>query len=127
MAKRLAQILGIAVALLALLGLVSGEGQMWGLTNADLAMDLIRIPVAAALLYAGFSTRDGNTITGIVMAVGVLYVGMALLGFASPSLFGLLPHNLTGFDLGYHLIAGVLGIAAAATDSTRHHSAHSAV
>ncbi|HSE61110.1 MAG TPA: hypothetical protein VLA88_02350 [Candidatus Saccharimonadales bacterium] len=127
MTKRIAQIVGIVVALLALVGLVSGDQQLWGIMNTDIAMDLIRIPIAAALLYAGFGTRDGRTITSIVMAVGVLYVGMALLGLASPSFLGLLPHTLTGFDIAFHLVVGAISIASAATDSAHHHSAHGAV
>jgi hypothetical protein len=123
MARRLAQMLGIAVALVAIIGLFAGGGQLWGIANTDMAMDLVRIAAAAALLYAGFGTSDDRTTANIVMGVGIAYIGMGLLGLVSPTLFGLLPSALPGADVAFHIITGALGVMAAVTDHSHHHSA----
>jgi hypothetical protein len=120
MAKLLAQILGIALLAFIVLGLFAGDTQLLRLMNTDIALDLIRIPVAAALLYAGFMTEDDSQINAIVLTVGVLYIGMGLLGIISPTYFGLLPSGLTGFDIAFHLVTGALGVAAGLMHE-RHH------
>lgn len=111
MQKRLAQILGIAVAALALLGFLVTDGHLFKLMNADTAFDLLRVLLAAALLYAGYAAKNANTIRDILMFTGVLYVTLALLGLVSSTLWDLLPNGLTGFDIIFHLLAGSLAIA----------------
>lgn len=120
MSRRFAQIVGAVLAVLGVVGLIVGEGQLWGLFNIDLGMDLLRLAFAGALLYAGFGT-DNAGITRTVLTVGVLYIGMGLLAIASPQMFGLLPSGLTGFDIAYHLVVGALGIVATRTSEQGAH------
>lgn len=120
--RLLAQMLGVVVGLLAVLGLASGDEHLLGLMNIDLTLDIIRIPVAAALLYAGFWAADNLTINNIVLGVGVLYIGMGVLGLMSPELFGLLPHGLTGFDVAFHLVSGLVATAAGMMHRSHHGS-----
>lgn len=113
MAVWTARILGIIVALLAIIGLfVEGE-HLAGLMNVDLTLDIVRIVIAAALLYVGFARSSRTALTVVLAVVGVMYVLMALLAFADATLFGILPTGFTGFDIGFHLVAGIIALVAA--------------
>jgi hypothetical protein len=106
-----AKILGIIIALLALIGLMQ-DGHAFGAMNVDMTLDVLRVLLAAALLYAGFK-GDDRTVTSTLLVVGVLYVGMAIWGLADRTIAGMLPSGLTGFDIAFHLVvgAGAVGIA----------------
>jgi hypothetical protein len=115
MARWTARILGIIVALLAVVGFfVEGE-HLAGIANVDLTLDIVRVVIAAALLYVGFGTTSRGALTAVLAIVGVMYVLMGLLAFADNTLFGLLPTGFTGFDIGFHLVAGVVALIAAFT------------
>ena len=126
MAKRYAQIIGTLVFAAGLIGLLSGEGQLMGIINIDLAFDVIRLLVGAVLLYAGFGNADARTTRTIVGVVGGMYVVMGIVGLFSPEMLGLLPNDLTGFDVAFHLLGGALGLALAATRENTNQMAHSA-
>jgi hypothetical protein len=123
MNKRLAQIYGVVIGLLALIGLFT-EGQLWGLMNMDPALDGLRVILAAALLYVGF--RDGHEREASVAltTVGVLCVGMGLLGMADSTLYGLLPSGLTGFDIAFHLVTGAIAAWAGLHKGSELRTAH---
>lgn len=106
MLRRTAQILGIAVGLLAIMGLFVEGQHLFGFINVDPALDIIRIPVAAALLYAGFGTDNARTLHAVLAAVGILYVGMGVIGLFDRTLAGLAPNGLTAFDIVFHLVSG---------------------
>jgi hypothetical protein len=44
--------------------------------------------------------------------VGVLYIGMGFMGLLSSTIWGLLPNGLTGFDILFHLVAGIVAVLA---------------
>lgn len=125
MQKQIAQILGILVAGLAVLGLFVENGHLFGLMNANIPLDMLRFVLAAALLYAGYSSVSPQAVRSVLMFTGVLYLGLALLGLISSTLWGILPSGLTGFDVVFHLVAGAIaaGSAIAAASST-HHPSH---
>ena len=110
MLRIVARVLGIVVAVLAIAGLFM-EGHLFGLMNVDIAIDLLRVILAAALLYVGFADTSAGTLRAVVIVVGALYVVMGLLAFADRTLFGLLPSGLTDFDIGFHLVVGVGALA----------------
>jgi hypothetical protein len=107
MLRLVARVLGIVVALLAVIGFFIEGEHLLGIMNVDIALDVLRVIIAAALLYAGFGRADARTVRTIVIVVGALYVIMGLLAFASPTMFGLLPTGFTGFDIAFHLIVGI--------------------
>ena len=111
--KSLAQIYGVIAAFLALFGLFTVEGHLFRLLNVDTALNVLRVVLAAALLYAGFVTKNDKTIRDILMFTGVVYVTLAVLGLFNSVLWDLLPTGLTGFDVIVHLLAGALAIAVA--------------
>lgn len=110
--RLLAQILGVWIGIVAIVGLLAGDDHLFNTMNTDLALDVVRLPIAGALLYAGFWAQDNTTVNNIVLGVGVVYVGLGVLGLISPTMFGLLPHGLTAFDTAFHIVAGVVATIA---------------
>ncbi|HYH75205.1 MAG TPA: hypothetical protein VD735_04565 [Candidatus Saccharimonadales bacterium] len=125
MQKRLAQMFGILVAVLAVLGFFVEDGHLFGLMNANIVLDVLRVGLAGALLYAGFGRASDSFVHNVLAFTGVLYIGMAVLGLINSTLWGLLPSGLTGFDIIFHLGAGALATYAAfAARSHRSAGAH---
>lgn len=110
--RRVTQVYAVLVGGLAVLGLFS-EGHLFGLMNVDMMLDILRIVLAAGLVYAGFVAKDDKVPTTALMIVGVLYLGMGLLGVVSPTLGGMLPSGLTGFDVAFHLATGIAAVGVA--------------
>ena len=109
MQKQAAKIYGVLVALLAVLGFVT-DSPTFGFMNTDNVLDLLRVILAVALLYAGFKSRSSTFIQSSLVFVGVLYIGIGILGLLSSTTWGLLPNGLTGFDILFHLAAGVVAL-----------------
>jgi uncharacterized membrane protein len=108
-----AQIAGVVVLLVGVLGLVLGDQSIGGLLNVDLPEDIIHLVTGGALAYAGFAIRDNATVRTVVGALGVLYIAVGILGFLSPTLFGVLPSGYTIFDNVFHLGLGVISVIVA--------------
>jgi hypothetical protein len=106
MHRIVAIVLGIVVALLAIVGFFIEGDHFLGLMNVDLTLDVLRVVLAAALLIVGFANVPDSARRAVLVVVGVMYVLMGLLAFADPTLFGLLPTGFTGFDIGFHLVVG---------------------
>jgi hypothetical protein len=106
-------VLGIVVALLAIAGLFVEGSHLFGIMNVDITLDVLRVVIAIALLVVGFARVRDAAVRAVLIIVGVLYVLMALLAFASTTLFGILPTGLTGFDIGFHLVVGIAAIVIA--------------
>ncbi len=121
MQRTVVRVYGVLIALLAVMGLFVGEGShMLGIMNADMTLDILRIALAAYLLYAGFVAKEGPVVRSALWTVGILYIGMGVLGLIDPKLWGMLPTGLTTFDVGFHLVTGLLAIAIAAKKETEH-------
>jgi hypothetical protein len=105
--RNIARVLGIVVGLLAIVGLFIEGDHLLNLMNVDLALDIVRIVIAAALLWVGFGRASLSAVRTVLIIVGAMYVLMGLLAFADRTLFGLLPTGFTGFDIGFHLIVGL--------------------
>jgi NhaP-type Na+/H+ and K+/H+ antiporter len=105
---------GFLALALGLLGLLVGDKQLFGFLNVDLALDVARLALAALLLYAAFGARTDSFMRSSLMVFGVVYVALALVGLASPTIGGLLPHGLSTFDKLFHALAGIFTIAVAA-------------
>jgi len=96
---------------LGVLGLVMGEQRLWGVMNINIALDLLRIVLGGALIYAATqSDASSRTWLGVF---GVVYLGAFVLGLGAPTLFGMLPHGLGSLDQLLHLGGGILGVALA--------------
>ena len=112
MAKQYAQIVGIVLLLLGVVGLVLGDPDpLFGALNIDLVEDIVHLVIGAVFVYLGFANVDNATVKMVVGVVGVVLLIVGIVGFISPNGFGLLTHNWTIVDNIIHLLLGVLGIA----------------
>jgi hypothetical protein len=113
MLRMIARVLGVVVAVLAIAGFfVEGE-HLFGLMNVDIALDVTRVLIAAALLIVGFARVPMAAVRAVLIVVGAMYVLMGLVAFADPTLGGILPTGFTAFDIGFHLIVGIGSLAVA--------------
>ena len=113
MIKRFAQILGVVLILVGLVGLVLGDKVWLGILNVDIVEDIVHLATGGLLAYVGFSGMDLSTARSIVLALGVVYLVVGILGFVVPTMFGLIPNGYTIFDDLLHLALGGLSLAVA--------------
>ena len=111
--KRFAQILGVVLILVGLIGLVLGNRLFLGILNIDIVEDIAHLATGGIYAYVGFGRTDLATARNVVLALGVIYLVIGILGFIVPMIFGLIPHGYTIFDDILHLALGVLSLAVA--------------
>ena len=112
-----AQILGIVLILVGIVGLLVGEGLLLGILNTDVVEDIVHILTGGLLAYVGFGRLDLGAARSVVAAFGVVYLLVGILGFILPNLFGLIPSGYTVFDNLLHLVLGVLSLVIVFTQS----------
>ena len=105
-----AQILGIVLILVGIVGLLLGDGLLLGILNIDVVEDIVHILTGGLLAYVGFSRLDLGAARSVVAAFGVVYLLVGILGFILPNVFGLIPSAYTVFDNLLHLVLGVLSL-----------------
>src|SRR5919199_6421451 len=111
--RRYAQILGVVLILIGVVGLVLGN-QVWlGILNIDIVEDIAHLATGALYSYVGFGRTDLGTARNVVLALGIIYLVIGILGFVVPMMFGLIPHGYTIFDDLLHLALGILSLAVA--------------
>jgi len=108
-----AQILGVVLILIGVVGLILGDALLLGILNIDVMEDIVHILTGGILAYVGFGRADIGTARSVVIVLGVVYLLVGVLGFIVPTLLGLIPHGYTVFDNLLHLVLGVLSIAVA--------------
>ena len=111
--KRFAQILGVVLVLVGLVGLVLGDKVWLGILNVDIVEDIVHLATGGLLAYVGFSGMDLSAARSVVLALGVVYLLVGILGFFVPTMFGLIPDGYTVFDNLLHLALGGLSLAVA--------------
>jgi hypothetical protein len=110
LARVYATVTGASVVLIGIVGLVLGDQSLFGVLNIDLAEDAIHLLSGGALLAAGLLAQE-RVVRSVVGVIGVVYLAVGLLAFATPRMFGLIPHGYeTVLDNLIHLTLGVLGI-----------------
>lgn len=121
---QLAKMFAILVGALGIMGLFVSR-YLFGITNSDLLLDLARIGLAAYLAYAVWGAKTDGAVNSALLVTGIAYLGLAIVGLFTPTLGGLLPSGLTGFDIAFHLITGALATYVASRHgATRHTGAH---
>jgi hypothetical protein len=112
-ARTYAQILGVVLILVGLVGLALGN-QVWGgILNVDIAEDIVHLVTGGLLAFVGFGRMDLSVTRNVVGLLGIIYLMVGVLGFAAPTMFGLIPHGYTAFDNLLHLVLGGLSLAVA--------------
>lgn len=105
-----AKISGVLLVLLGLVGLLVGEGYLFGVFNVDLFEDVLHLLTGAMFLYAGFGGRDSSFVNTMVGILSLGYLLYALVGLLYSPLLGFLPDALTLVDNLFHLSIGVAGL-----------------
>ena len=111
--RRYAQIIGVVLILVGIIGLVLGNKLFLGILNIDIVEDIAHLVTGGLYSYVGFGRTDLATARNVVLALGVIYLVIGILGFIVPMIFGLIPHGYTIFDDLLHLALGVLSLAVA--------------
>ena len=111
--KRYAQIIGVVLILVGLVGLVLGNELFLGILNIDILEDVVHLLTGGIYSYVGFGRTDAATARNVVLALGVIYLIVGILGFVVPMMFGLIPHGYTIFDDLLHLALGILSLVVA--------------
>ena len=111
--RRYAQIIGVVLILVGIIGLVLGNKLFLGILNIDIVEDIAHLATGGIYAYVGFGRTDLATARNVVLALGVIYLVIGILGFIVPMIFGLIPHGYTIFDDILHLALGVLSLAVA--------------
>ncbi len=110
MIRRYAQVVGVIIILIGVVGLLLGDQLLLGLLNIDIVEDIVHLATGGAMAYVGFARTDHGGARNVVGGLGVVYLLVGLLGFVVPNLFGLLPHGYTIADNLIHLALGALSI-----------------
>lgn len=111
--KRFAQILGVVLILVGILGLVLGD-QVWlGILNVDIFEDIVHLLTGGLLAFVGFGRTDLATARTLLLVLGVVYLIVGIVGFVLPTMFGLIPNGYTVFDNLLHLALGLLSLVVA--------------
>jgi hypothetical protein len=97
--------LGVTLVILTLAGFTNTR-HLFRLLNVDANHSYLRIPLTAALLYAGSPAARLKTTRQILLSVGVFYFAIGAIGSADRKVGGLLPSKLTNFDIFYHFAVG---------------------
>jgi hypothetical protein len=92
-ARLYAQIVGVVLLLLGVLGLLLGERALLGLVNIDIVEDIIHLLTGGILAYVGFGQRDEGVTRNVVIGLSVIYLLVGLLGFVLPDMAGFFPTN----------------------------------
>ena len=106
-----AKISGVLLVLLGLVGLLVGEGYLFGVFNVDLFEDVLHLLTGAGFLYAGFGGRDAAFSRTAVGILSLSYLLYAVVGLLYSPLLGFLPDALTLVDNLFHLFIGAVGLA----------------
>ncbi len=108
MVRTYAQVIGVILLVLAVLGLALGDQSLGGALNIDLVEDAIHLVTGAILVLAGYGRVGAGQARSAVAGVGIFYLVLALLGFVDASLFGLLPSGYSVVDNLVHVVIGLL-------------------
>jgi hypothetical protein len=111
--RQYAQIIGVIVVVVGVVGLLLGDARRLIVFNIDLVEDIVHLATGGLMAYVGFAGRDNALARSVVGGLGVVYLLVGILGFIVPTLFGLLPHGYNIWDNLLHLALGVLGITVA--------------
>ena len=68
--KRYAQVLGVILILVGLVGLVLGNELFLGILNIDILEDVVHLVTGGIYSYVGFGRTDAATARTVVLALG---------------------------------------------------------
>lgn len=104
-----APVVGLVAALGFLLNILGLGGLLGGFLSFDYAHNAVHLLIALTGFYLGFGGVEYGVAKGAAKVFGVVYLGLAAVGFLSASVFGI--GDLLGLhlEIGENLIHLVLG------------------
>ncbi|HEY9515563.1 MAG TPA: DUF4383 domain-containing protein [Gemmatimonadaceae bacterium] len=121
LSQRVSQIYGVVFVIVAIVGLFTSGGSMqsdpavaprlFGLFPVNLLHNLFHLAWGGWGLVAA---REWITAQRYLMATAVVYLILAVLGYITPSMYGLLP--IGGNDIWLHIVLAVVAGAVALSD-----------
>jgi len=112
MARWTARILGLVGAVIGIVGLFFEGSHLLGALNVDLALDIARIVLAAALIAVGYLRVPRIALRAVLLVFGAGSLVVGCVGVADATLAGALPTGLTGLDIGFLLFSGMWAVLA---------------
>ena len=103
------QALGVVLILIGLAGLVLEEQTPAGLLSTIVLGNLAHVLTGSLLSYLGFGQTDEDLARTAVVAFGVVYLLIGVLGFVLPPLLGPLSYGV--LDNIIHLLVAILSLA----------------
>jgi hypothetical protein len=112
MEKVFSSLLGTGLSVLALSGFAQRKSPKYFLhfMNVDTQHSVLRVPLAAVLMYAGSRRTPVRKTRYILSIASLLYLTLGIAGIKDKSIFEMLPSRLTNFDLVYHFSVGTLAL-----------------
>jgi hypothetical protein len=112
---RYGQVVGVILVVIGIGGLLLGEGHLLGALNIDAIEDILHIVSGGILAYFAFSAARVRELRAVLIVAGILYALVGVLGWVSPTLWGVIPHAYTGVDNVIHVVLGLASIGVAAS------------
>ena len=112
--REYAQALGVVLILVGAAGLVLGDRSPLGILNifyVPKGDDIAHLLTGGLLVYLGFGQTDEGLARTAVVALGVVYLLVGMLGFVLPTLLELPSHGYSVGDDIIHLLIGILSLA----------------
>ena len=107
------QALGVVLILVGVAGLVLGDRLLLGVLSITIPKHLAHLLTGGLLVYLGFGQTDEGLARTAVVALGVVYLLVGMLGFALSVLLGLSSYGVE--DNTIHLLVGIVSLAVAFT------------
>jgi Domain of unknown function (DUF4383) len=104
-ARSIALYTGMLLLLFGILGLIflRGNGMLFNIVQVNTLLEFVYALVGAALLFGATNTNLAHRMASVF---GLMFLALAVVGFFSASLFGLIPLN--GANILLHLALGVV-------------------
>jgi uncharacterized protein DUF4383 len=100
-------VLGVVYLAAGVAGFVIGTSPIFGLFDVNTLHNIVHLVLGAVLLYGSMNAAMAANANRVVGAVLVI---LGVLGFVTPTGFGLVP--LGGYDIWLHLGSGIILLAA---------------
>jgi hypothetical protein len=111
--REYARALGAVLVLIGVAGLVLGERSLPGVMIVVVPKGLAHLLMGGLLTCVGLVQTDEELARTAIVALGVVYLLVGVLGFVLPTLLGPLPYGYSVGENAIHLVVGLLNLAVA--------------
>src|SRR5215203_4109018 len=102
--QRYAQILGVVLILVGIVGLLVGDRVWLGILNVDIFEDIVHLITGGILAYVGFGRADLELARNVIGGLGVIYLLVGNLCFILCLIFWIFGYYLIIYKITYFII-----------------------